>query len=95
MEGDASVAVKVCYALPHHQEIITLRLARRITVLEAIQQSGILDNYREIDLSKNGIGIYGRLVELHQIVRDQDRIEIYRALSLHPMAARRRRAMQE
>lgn len=95
MENNKSISVKVCYAQAHQQEIVSLTLPLQTKVLQAIQQSGILDKFPEIDLSKNNIGIFGKIIKLNQVLRDRDRIEIYRPLHEDPMQARRRRAEQE
>lgn len=95
MENNKSISVEVCYAQTHQQEIASLTLPPQTKVLQAIQQSGILDKFPDIDLSKNSIGIFGKIIELDQVLRDRDRIEIYRPLHEDPMQARRRRAEQE
>ena len=61
-------------------------------VIDAIKKSSILLYFPEINLSKNKVGIYGKLVELDHIVKNNDRIEIYRPLSIDPKKARRVRA---
>ncbi len=94
--GDSnSIAVVVCYATAKQQEIIPLELPPQTNILQAIQQSGVLDQYTEIDLAKNTIGVFGKLVNLDQVLQDKDRIEIYRPLRINPMDARRSRAARE
>ncbi len=95
MENNKSISVIVCYAQADQQEIISLILPSHTKVLKAIQQSGILDKFPEIDLFKNSIGIFGKIVKLDQVLINKDRIEIYRPLHLDPMQARRQRAKQE
>jgi putative ubiquitin-RnfH superfamily antitoxin RatB of RatAB toxin-antitoxin module len=94
--GDSnSIAVMVCYATANQQVIIPLELPPQTNILQAIQQSGVLDQYTEIDLAKNTIGVFGKLVNLDQVLQDKDRIEIYRPLRINPMDARRSRAARE
>lgn len=95
MENNKSISVMVCYAHSHQQEIISLTVAAKTKVLQALQQSGILDNYPEIDLSKNSIGIFGKIVSLDRGLLNNDRIEIYRSLRLDPIQARRQREEQQ
>ncbi|HFQ4994844.1 TPA: RnfH family protein, partial [Vibrio vulnificus] len=64
------------------------------TVEEIIRQSGVLEIYPEIDLGKNKVGVFSRLVKLDATVRDKDRIEIYRPLLADPKEIRRKRAEQ-
>ncbi len=86
------ISVTVVYALTHHQEVITVELPANSTVEQAIIESGILRMYSEIDITKNSLGIYGKVVKNSQILHDQDRVEIYRPLTIDPMHARRKRA---
>ena len=95
MENNKSISVMVCYAHSPQQEIISLTVAAKTKVLQALQQSGILDNYPEIDLSKNSIGIFGKIVSLDRGLLNNDRIEIYRSLRLYPIQARRQREEQQ
>nr|WP_207281027.1 RnfH family protein [Thiocystis violacea] len=61
-------------------------------VKEAIEQSGMLSRFPEIDLDLNKVGIFGKLVKLDQPLAEGDRIEIYRPLIADPKASRQRRA---
>ena len=89
------IHIKVCYALSHHQEMVSLELPASSNVLDAINCSEILEIYPEIDLSKNSIGIFGKIVDLDHVLADKDRVEIYRPLLIDPMEARRQRAELE
>ena len=90
----ADIRVEVAYALPERQVIVRLRMPV-VTALEAIRASGILERHPEIDLRKNKIGVYGRLVSLDTLLRDQDRVEIYRSLIADPKEVRRKRAEEQ
>ncbi|MBF0162613.1 MAG: RnfH family protein [Magnetococcales bacterium] len=70
--------ISVTYADVKHQVVLELTVAAGTSVEKAIHQSGILNKFTELDLSKNKVGIYGKLVTLEQIVSEGDRIEIYR-----------------
>jgi putative ubiquitin-RnfH superfamily antitoxin RatB of RatAB toxin-antitoxin module len=63
-------------------------------VEDAIHGSGILERCPEIELDKVHVGIYGRLVALETLLRDRDRVEIYRPLVVHARDARRQRARE-
>ena len=54
-----NITVEVAYALPHRQLIIPLQVAPDSTAEQAIQVSGILAKFPEIDLNQNQIGIFG------------------------------------
>ena len=76
------------------QKLIALEVTNHTSVLSAIKQSGILDQFPEIDLNKCAVGIYGRLIETSRIVKNRDRIEIYRPLKQSPIEQRKSRLEQ-
>jgi putative ubiquitin-RnfH superfamily antitoxin RatB of RatAB toxin-antitoxin module len=88
------ILVEVAYALPQKQEVLSLRIRSGALVSEAIARSGILRDFPEIDLARAKVGIYGKQVKLDAVLRDKDRIEIYRALIADPKEIRRKRAAE-
>ena len=56
--------------------------------------SGIIKKFPEIDLDKNQIGIFGKLSQLDHVMRERDRVEIYRPLIADPKEIRRQRAAE-
>ncbi len=88
------ITVEVAYARPDRQLILPLRVAPGTTVGQAIEMSGLLEKFPEVDLARNKVGIFGRLVALDTVLRDKDRTEIYRPLIADPKEVRRQRAEQ-
>ena len=86
------IGVEVAYALPQQQIILTLLLAPGSTVAQAIEASGILAKFPEIDLAQNKVGVFGKLTKLDSVLRNHDRVEIYRPLIADPKEVRRKRA---
>ena len=86
------ISVEVAYALPQKQEVLSLKVRSGALVSEAITRSGILQDFPEIDLVSAKVGIYGKQVKLDAVLRDKDRIEIYRPLIADPKEIRRKRA---
>jgi hypothetical protein len=70
---------------------LPLRVRPDCTVLLALQTSGLLVLRPEIDPAKMTVGVWGRKVALTYMLRDRDRIEIYRPLKVDPKVARRER----
>lgn len=87
-----AIRVEVAYALRERQALLAAELEEGGTVEQVIRQSGILKAFPEIDIARANVGIFGRPVSLDTLVRDGDRVEIYRALIAEPRDARRRRA---
>ena len=84
--------ITVCYATPNDIFLKTLEVTEGTTIAGAIEASGVLTRFPEIDLARNKVGLFGKLKPKDTIVRDGDRIEIYRPLQADPMESRRRRA---
>lgn len=84
--------VLVVYAKADRQWQQAVSLTPGLTVEQAIRQSGLLALLPEIDLALHRVGIFGKLKALDALVRDRDRIEIYRPLTADPKESRRRRA---
>lgn len=89
-----AIRVEVVYALRERQALLAVELEEGGTVEQVIRQSGILKAFPEIDIARSNVGIFGRPVSLDTLVRDGDRVEIYRPLIAEPRDARRRRAGQ-
>lgn len=86
--------IEVVYALPTKSESVKLDLADGSTVLQAVQASGLLERYPEIDVKKNKFGIYAKLAKADAALRDRDRVEIYRPLIADPKEVRKQRAAE-
>lgn len=86
------IEIEVAYATANQQTVLRLQIANSSTVEQAIIESGILQQWPEIDLQKNKVGIFGQLCELDKILNAGDRVEIYRPLQKDPMDARRQKA---
>ena len=86
------ITVEVAYALPYQQLIIPIQVAPNTTAEEAINASNIISKFPEIDLTKNQVGIFGKLTKLDTPLRHMDRVEIYRPLIADPKEVRKQRA---
>lgn len=86
------LAIEVVYGTPIRQEIISCLVDPNTTLEQAILASGIVEEFPEIDLTVNNVGIWNRAAKLTDIVKDLDRIEIYRPLLADPKEVRKRRA---
>ncbi len=92
MEKTEQIHVQVCYAQPDIQLLRDLDVIVGTTLHQAITQSGVLQEIPEIDLSVQKTGIYGKLKPLETVLREHDRVEIYRPLIADPKESRRQRA---
>ena len=92
MTGKPQIQVEVVYALREVQALVVVKLEAGSTVRQAIEHSGILPRFTEIDLEGARVGVFGKLARLDAPLRDGDRVEIYRPLIADPKEARRGRA---
>jgi putative ubiquitin-RnfH superfamily antitoxin RatB of RatAB toxin-antitoxin module len=86
--------IEVVYALRNRQTLLAFEVAEGTTVRLAVQRSGILQRYPDIDLASGDFGVFGKVVPPATVLRDGDRVEIYRPLIANPKQARRVRAQR-
>jgi uncharacterized protein len=89
---DKPINVEVVCATSNRQLLRRLALPAGSTVIQAVQQSGILQAMPEVDFDPSCLGVFSRRVAPEDTLQDGDRVEIYRPLALDPKDARRRRA---
>jgi len=90
-----SMNVEVVYASESEQAIIPLDVPLESTVAFAIEKSGVLQRFSEIDLTKNTVGIFSQRVTLDTVLNENDRIEIYRVLKIDPKQKRRMKVKRD
>jgi uncharacterized protein len=88
--GPLSVCVAYSGA-PRQVDLVALSLPAGATVGDALRRSGLLERHSEIDLASIKIGVWGKLRALTDVLRDGDRVEVYRPLRVDPKEARRQR----
>ena len=86
------INIEVAYALPEIQVLLPLTVPEGTQLGEAVKLSGILEKFPEIDLATSKVGIWNKVSELNAVLREKDRIEIYRPLIADPKEVRRKRA---
>lgn len=99
MSDIESIAVEVAYARPDKQKIIQLLVEPGTTALQAVERSGIVKIFPEIDIATAKMGIFGQALGTkglkpaaqHELM-EGDRVEIYRPLISDPKEVRRKRA---
>ncbi len=88
----ATVTVEVCFAQPAEVFLVTLSLPAPATLAQAVASSGVQQRYPTLDLTAAKMGVWGKLRSADALLRDGDRVEIYRPLQADPKESRRRRA---
>ncbi|MET4000958.1 RnfH family protein [Marinobacterium sp. MBR-109] len=88
------ISVEVAYALPHEQKIIALQVDEECTAYQAVVRSGIAELFPGVDPASAPMGIFGKAIKdpATTVLKDGDRVEIYRPLIADPKEVRARRA---
>jgi len=88
------ILIEVAYALPQQQVILPVKMTEGSTAAQAVEASGIMQKFPEISLEQNKLGIFGKLIKNDTVLRERDRVEIYRPLIADPKEVRRQRASE-
>ncbi len=89
---DEAIRVTVLYSPgPRVVHEWALSLQAGATVQEALEASGLRAAFPQADLSRAVVGVWGRKARPEQPLRNSDRVEIYRDLTVDPKLARRER----
>ncbi len=92
MATDAELSIVLVYS-PRPRVVVEepLTLKRGCTVEHALQVSGFAEPGVSRDWAVAGFGVWGKKVSPGHVLNDNDRLEIYRALTVDPKVARRER----
>ncbi|BAN35785.1 protein rnfH [Sulfuricella denitrificans skB26] len=82
--------ISVAYASPTRQAWLSVEVPDGATISDAIARSGVLQQFPEIDLEQQKVGIFGKLTKLDAALADGDRIEIYRPITCDPKMVKRK-----
>jgi putative ubiquitin-RnfH superfamily antitoxin RatB of RatAB toxin-antitoxin module len=86
---------EVVYARPEKQIVIDVELPAGATAGDALRASRLLETCVEIDPDAVVLGVFGKQVAADHLLRDGDRVEIYRPLKADPRIARRARVKSQ
>ena len=87
--------ISIAYSEPAQQAWLRIEVPEDISVEAAINQSGLLRQFPHIDLTRQAVGVFGKLVELDDTLKPGDRIEIYRGITADPRTVPRRQMADE
>ena len=90
--GQAMISVEVAYGIHERQAVLRVELPAGSTVAEAIERSGMRTQFPGLVVDPAAVGIFSRKVSMEQVLREGDRVEIYRPLIADPKEVRRQRA---
>ena len=89
---ESKLEVEVAYAKQDEQLVLQVIGEQGMTLAEAVEKSGILARFPEIDFDSVGVGVYGKKAGKDDVLHPGDRVEIYRPLIADPKESRKKRA---
>lgn len=89
------LGISVCYASDKVEWLHPMQVEAGTTIGAAIERSGVLEAFPDINLTTQPVGIYAKKKTLDTVLRERDRIEIYRPLVADPKESRRKRAAKK
>ncbi|NDV12072.1 RnfH family protein [Crenobacter caeni] len=91
---EQQIEVEVVFARPERQKLVRLKVPAGTTARDAVLRSGLQAEFPEelADVDALKLGIFGKAVRAETVLREKDRVEIYRPLIADPKAVRRQRA---
>ena len=88
----STIRVVVAYSpAPREVDLTDLALPAGATVGDALAASGLAARHPALDLRASKLGVWGKLAAPDTVLRDGDRVEVYRGLKVDPKEARRQR----
>jgi putative ubiquitin-RnfH superfamily antitoxin RatB of RatAB toxin-antitoxin module len=90
--GRAQITVQIVYAQPQRSIVKSLRMTEGALIADALSLVSQDADFSGIDLLNSPVGIFGKSARKDQVLKDGERIEIYRQLVQEPKLARRTRA---
>ena len=82
--------IGIAYATPKRQVWFDIELPEGATIQDAINRSGILKQFPDINLETQKVGIYSKVSKLDAVLTDGDRVEIYRPITCDPKTVPRK-----
>lgn len=95
MDREPSITIEVVFALPASLFSKSLRLPANSTVAQAIAASGFANEFPQVSITEDNVGVFSRKSGLDHVLADGDRVEIYRPLRVTPNEARKLRAARK
>jgi putative ubiquitin-RnfH superfamily antitoxin RatB of RatAB toxin-antitoxin module len=94
--SESAIRVCVCFSRATREvQEVELQLPFGSRLVDALRESGLLAGLPDAEVDALQTGIWGRKLPPDHVLRDGDRVELYRALKVDPKVARRERFSQQ
>ena len=85
----STLLVEVVYALPERQKLLSVTVPTGTNAREALRLSGLAADFPELNVEACPLGVFGQEVPADYLLREGDRVEVYRPLLNDPRESRR------
>jgi len=86
------IRIEIVYAEQQRSIVKSLSVAQDTLLGDALSLAALDEDFQGLDLANAAVGIFGSVASRDRLLKEGDRIEIYRPLAEEPKLARRRRA---
>ena len=91
----ADIQSEIAYGTAQTQKLYRMAVKAACTARQAVLASPVANDFPDADVHAAPLGIFGKRVKDDTVLRDGDRIEVYRPLVADPKDARRKRVLQK
>lgn len=91
----AEIQIEIAYGTAQTQKLYRMAVKAACTARQAVLASPVANDFPDADVHIAPLGIFGKRVKDDTVLRDGDRIEVYRPLVADPKDARRKRVLQK
>ncbi|MFK8029411.1 MAG: RnfH family protein [Gammaproteobacteria bacterium] len=90
--ADSPVRCEVAFATPQRQLLLTLSVPSGTTALGVVGLSSLATEFPDYSFEAPLLGVFAQRVEHDYVVKEGDRVEVYRPLTADPKEVRRQLA---
>lgn len=96
MGTESLISVTLVYS-PRAREVreVALTVELGCTAAQAVHRSGLLQEMSPAQVDAVDLGVWGRKMPPQHVLRADDRVELYRPLTVDPKVARRERFVRQ
>ena len=89
------IHIEIVYAEQQRSIVKSLQVEQGSLIADALRLAALDEDFQGVDLANAAVGIYGNVAGRDRLLKEGDRIEIYRPLAEEPKLARRKRASRD
>ena len=89
-----TMTIELVYALPRESYVEYIAVPLHATIAQVLALSHLQEKYPEVVFEDGKVGVFGKAHKGSHVLKEGDRVEVYRPLPHDPKALRRRKAAE-